>query len=84
MAGSDLETLRDKLFALYQSVRVDAVAYVDAFDFNDRHLNSALGRYDGQVYESLYQWASESKLNSTAVNYHLFCQRFLPCAMNYC
>ena len=26
-------------------------------------MNSALGKYDGNVYESLYQWAQQEPLN---------------------
>ncbi|KAH0630286.1 hypothetical protein JD844_013184 [Phrynosoma platyrhinos] len=38
-------------------IRRDAVPLVDAFDFSDGNLNSALGSYDGRVYERLYEWA---------------------------
>ena len=55
------------LYTLYQLVRPDAVALVDAFDLTDRYLASALGRYDGRVYEHLYEWAKSSPLNRTEV-----------------
>lgn len=42
------------------SLRPNAVALVDAFDIPDRVLNSALGRYDGKVYETLYELAKKS------------------------
>ncbi|KAJ3170468.1 hypothetical protein HDU87_008762 [Geranomyces variabilis] len=44
-------------------LRPDAIALVDAFDFSDYHLNSALGRYDGNVYETMVQWVSRNPLN---------------------
>ncbi|PNI32185.1 ACOX1 isoform 11, partial [Pan troglodytes] len=44
-------------------IRSDAVALVDAFDFQDVTLGSVLGRYDGNVYENLFEWAKNSPLN---------------------
>ena len=67
MSGSHLEALKDHLTSYYKAVRPDAVALVDAFDFTDRHLSSILGRYDGQVYGNLYEWAKASPLNKTQV-----------------
>ena len=40
---------------------------VDAFDYSDYVLNSALGRYDGNVYEDLFRWAQRSALNEKQV-----------------
>uniref|UniRef100_A0A8D0GEF7 Acyl-coenzyme A oxidase n=1 Tax=Sphenodon punctatus TaxID=8508 RepID=A0A8D0GEF7_SPHPU len=45
-------------------IRKDAVPLVDAFDFSDGVLNSALGSYDGQVYQRLYEWAQKSPANT--------------------
>jgi acyl-CoA oxidase len=36
---------------------------VDAFDFPDHVLSSAIGRYDGNVYEALFDAAQRSTLN---------------------
>lgn len=44
-------------------LRPDAVALVDAFDYPDQVLNSTIGRYDGNVYDALYQGALNSRLN---------------------
>ncbi|XP_063147579.1 peroxisomal acyl-coenzyme A oxidase 2 [Candoia aspera] len=44
-------------------IRRDAVPLVDAFDFSDAFLNSALGSYDGHVYQRLYEWAKKSPAN---------------------
>lgn len=52
---------------LLNELRPNAVALVDAFDLNDRKLNSVLGRYDGNVYEHLYEWARQSPLNASEV-----------------
>jgi acyl-CoA oxidase len=72
LTGADVEALREKLLSLYQQVRVDAIAYVDAFNIDDRILRSCLGRYDGNVYESLYDFALNSKLNETQVHDSFF------------
>ena len=42
----------------------EAVLSVDAFDFHDQILNSALGHYDGDVYRHLYEWALRFEANS--------------------
>lgn len=54
---------------LLTQLRPEAVALVDAFDLNDRRLNSVLGRYDGNVYEHLFEWARHSPLNATEVGH---------------
>lgn len=53
---------------LLSQLRPNAVALVDAFDIHDRKLNSVLGRYDGNVYENMFEWARRSPLNSTEVS----------------
>lgn len=68
LTGADVDDLSDHLLGLYDAVRTNAVAYVDGFDIDDRILNSCLGRYDGNVYQSLYDWALKSKLNETQVH----------------
>ena len=50
------------------SFRPNAVGLVDAFDYSDHHLNSVLGRYDGNVYEHLMKWAEAFPLNKTEVS----------------
>jgi acyl-CoA oxidase len=37
---------------------------VDAWQFTDKFLNSALGRSDGRVYAELFRLALQSPLNS--------------------
>jgi acyl-CoA oxidase len=51
------------LCRLAEELRSDMVALVDAFDFPDIVLNSALGRFDGNVYEALYEAAVKSPMN---------------------
>jgi acyl-CoA oxidase len=52
---------------LLQEVRPDALALVDAFNLSDRRLGSALGRWDGRVYEALAAMAQASPMNRTDV-----------------
>ncbi|KAM9362887.1 peroxisomal acyl-coenzyme A oxidase 1 [Symphorus nematophorus] len=53
---------------LLSQLRPNAVALVDSFDHHDKILNSVLGRYDGNVYENLFEWARRSPLNATEVH----------------
>ncbi|XP_022068759.1 peroxisomal acyl-coenzyme A oxidase 1 isoform X1 [Acanthochromis polyacanthus] len=53
---------------LLSQLRRNAVALVDAFDIHDKKLNSVLGRYDGNVYEHMFEWARRSPLNATEVH----------------
>ncbi|KAF9970886.1 hypothetical protein BGZ73_006266 [Actinomortierella ambigua] len=48
-------------------IRKNAVGYVDAFGHSDYYLNSALGRYDGKVYEAYTEMATKEPINSTEV-----------------
>ncbi|KAK0524752.1 hypothetical protein OC842_005731 [Tilletia horrida] len=49
-------------------LRPNAVALVDAFKLPDYLLNSALGRSDGKVYESLFDFALREPLNAVKWN----------------
>jgi len=48
---------------LLGAIRPNAVALVDAFDIPDRVLCSALGNFDGNVYEALFESAKKATLN---------------------
>ncbi|KAB5584460.1 hypothetical protein PHYPO_G00107780 [Pangasianodon hypophthalmus] len=63
-----LSQITQRIKALMAEIRPNAVALVDAFDYRDEMLNSALGRYDGNVYESMFEWAKRSPLNRTEVH----------------
>lgn len=52
-----LDTLSDEVLGLMQRIRPHAVSLVDSFALPDFLLDSALGRYDGKVYESLFHRA---------------------------
>uniref|UniRef100_A0AAR2JVD6 Acyl-coenzyme A oxidase n=3 Tax=Pygocentrus nattereri TaxID=42514 RepID=A0AAR2JVD6_PYGNA len=63
-----LSQITQRIKALLVEIRPNAVALVDSFDYNDEMLNSVLGRYDGNVYESMFEWAKRSPLNRTEVH----------------
>lgn len=50
---------------LLAELRPDAVALVDGFGYSDEELRSTLGRYDGNVYEAIYEAAKLSPLNQS-------------------
>ncbi|XP_059764212.1 peroxisomal acyl-coenzyme A oxidase 1 isoform X3 [Balaenoptera ricei] len=72
MTESQITQVNERIKELLTVIRPDAVALVDAFDFQDVTLGSVLGRYDGNVYENLFEWAKKSPLNKTEVHesYH--------------
>ena len=51
-----------------KTVRREAVPLVDAFDIPDPVLNSVLGRYDGDVYTHLLDWAKKAPRNKKPVS----------------
>lgn len=61
--SSQLRLAREATTELLDVLRPEAVALVDAFDIPDRILNSAIGRYDGNVYEALFESTKKSQLN---------------------
>ncbi|KAJ8399688.1 hypothetical protein AAFF_G00407930 [Aldrovandia affinis] len=63
-----LSQISQRVKELLSLLRPNAVALVDAFDYRDEMLNSSLGRYDGNVYEHMFEWAKKSPLNRTEVH----------------
>jgi acyl-CoA oxidase len=60
---SQFKVIRSVVYTLLGEIRPDAVPLVDSFDFGDNVLRSAIGRYDGNVYEALFDSAQKSVLN---------------------
>ncbi|TPX45691.1 acyl-CoA oxidase [Chytriomyces confervae] len=58
--------LRAQIKKSLAAVRPNAVALVDSWGIPDYVLNSALGRYDGKVYESMFEMALKEPLNVNA------------------
>lgn len=59
--------LKSQVIHLLEEVRPNAVPLVDAFALPDYFLHSALGRYDGKVYEAYTKMAEGEPLNHTVV-----------------
>jgi acyl-CoA oxidase len=57
MSQQEMPLVEEAAATLVEQLRPDAIALVDAFDLPDRVLNSTIGRYDGNVYEALYEQA---------------------------
>jgi hypothetical protein len=55
--------VRQAVLRLLPLIRRDCIALTDAFEFSDNILNSAIGRYDGKVYEAIMDSARNSPLN---------------------
>lgn len=68
LQGKDVEVLQSWLEELLILIRPNAVGLVDSFDFRDEVISSALGAYDGNVYERLFEETRKSPLNAEPVN----------------
>lgn len=75
----DVPILQNRLEDLLEAIRPNAVGLVDAFDIRDEILGSALGAWDGNVYERLFAEAMKSPLNQESVNksFHLYLKPLL-------
>ncbi|KAI9369542.1 acyl-CoA dehydrogenase/oxidase C-terminal [Aspergillus egyptiacus] len=68
-SNTQLDPLPTKITELMSRVRPHAVSLVDAWKIPDYLLDSALGRYDGRVYEDLFNRAHRlNPLNRVTVN----------------
>ncbi|XP_033727732.1 peroxisomal acyl-coenzyme A oxidase 1-like [Pecten maximus] len=72
--SDQVDSLTSTMMTLLSKIRPNAVAMVDAFDFPDLQLGSCLGRYDGNVYQALYDYAKASPFNKKDVldSYHKY------------
>ena len=58
LSPCQVEWVLDAVHELLAILRPDAIALVDAWGHSDHRLNSALGRYDGDVYSALLKSTS--------------------------
>jgi len=65
---TDIPSIQSLLEESLKRIRPNAVGIVDSFDIRDDILASALGVYDGNVYERLLEDAKKSPLNQMPVN----------------
>ncbi|XP_015587511.1 probable peroxisomal acyl-coenzyme A oxidase 1 [Cephus cinctus] len=66
--AEDVPSLQKCLEEALLAIRPNAVGIVDGFDIRDEILASALGAYDGNVYQRLFDEAMKSPLNQESVN----------------
>jgi len=59
-----LEAILERILVLSDALRPDAVGLSDGLGYSDRTLKSTLGRYDGNVYEAIYEQAKKNPLNA--------------------
>lgn len=59
--------VKKQLIQILKTIRPDVVALVDAFDFPDYLLNSALGENEGNVYEKMVGMAEKEPINQLKV-----------------
>ncbi|XP_071078371.1 peroxisomal acyl-coenzyme A oxidase 2 isoform X2 [Desmodus rotundus] len=64
LSGAQADVVRTAYLDVLLLVRKDAISLTDAFDFTDQCLNSALGCYDGNVYERLFHWVQKAPANT--------------------
>ena len=67
LKSEDAEPISILITRLLDDIRPNAVPIVDSFDLHDMVLASALGAYDGQVYERMYECALQSPMNKKQV-----------------
>ncbi|KAG8430228.1 hypothetical protein GDO86_018209, partial [Hymenochirus boettgeri] len=64
LSAKQLDMVTTSYLGLLAVIRKDAVSLVDAFDYADEQLMSALGSYDGNVYHNLLQRVMENPENN--------------------
>lgn len=62
--SKQMDRIYERINVLLGLIRPNAVGLVDAFGIPDSTLRSTLGRYDGNVYEAIYEQARINPLNS--------------------
>jgi len=65
--SAHISAARAAVRELLDVVRADVVPLMDAFEFPDNVLNSALGCHDGNVYEALFQSTQLNPINRSEV-----------------
>jgi acyl-CoA oxidase len=66
LTATHLQTIRGLVNDLLEKLLPDIIALTDAWDFTDASLCSALGMYDGNVYENIMRWVNQLPINQRA------------------
>lgn len=67
VSPAQCQSLRQQIKNLQEALADDVVGLVDAFDFPDHYLNSALGAADGNAYQHLWDSAQREPINQVEV-----------------
>ncbi len=67
LESSQFKFINQTINILLSEIRPDCISLCDAFDYSDFILKSTIGRYDGNVYEALFDAAQHSTLNKQEV-----------------
>ncbi|OQR81098.1 peroxisomal acyl-coenzyme A oxidase, partial [Thraustotheca clavata] len=59
--------VQESMLGMLAKIRPNAIPLVDGFGITDFELNSAIGRYDGDIYRALIERAAKEPLNKTDV-----------------
>lgn len=65
---TQMTDVRNCINDLLDELLPDAIALTDAWDFTDASLCSAIGQYDGNVYETLMAWTRQMPMNQEMDN----------------
>lgn len=79
LSSEQASWVRSCTLDMMEKIRPNAVALVDANDFSDFRLKSALGRYDGHVYPAILETSKRDPLNATepGPGYHQHLKRLI-------
>ncbi|ORX96649.1 acyl-CoA dehydrogenase/oxidase C-terminal [Clohesyomyces aquaticus] len=66
LSSAQLDTIRGLVNELLDQLAPELIALTDAWDFTDASLCSALGMYDGNVYENVMNWIRQIPMNKRA------------------
>ncbi|TLD18316.1 acyl-CoA oxidase [Venturia nashicola] len=66
LSYSQLNDIRENVHDLLGELYYEAVGLTDAWDFSDASLCSAIGCYDGNVYERMMSWVRQLPINVKA------------------
>lgn len=68
MTSEQLDTIRGHVNDLLEQLVPELTGLTDAWDFTDASLCSALGMYDGNVYENIMRWVEQMPINKDEVH----------------
>jgi acyl-CoA oxidase len=66
LSSAQLDSIRDLVDTLLLHLLPEVVALTDSWNFSDASLCSALGMYDGNVYENIMCWVRQMPINKNA------------------